>query len=150
MIFSVYLLVLSFAHVSRHLRLLNRIIIHGGRSLPHIRNIGSLRAWLAESMAQTPLERAAAPTPHASLGTTGRVSRPSSITRSLFPSGQEKGPSCTPAPLDLIAAQQGQYQAGAETRAPKTSAPDRDPHRDPHMVSGAKGWDWGGVHAVLF
>ena len=45
---------------------------------------------LAQSMAQTPLERAAAP------GTTGRVSRPSSTTRSLFPSGQEKGPSCTP------------------------------------------------------
>ncbi|KAI9525052.1 hypothetical protein NQZ68_012562 [Dissostichus eleginoides] len=28
-------------------------------------------------MAQTPLERAAAPAPHASLGTNGRVSRPS-------------------------------------------------------------------------
>ena len=46
MIFSGYLLVLSFAHVSRYLRLWKRIIIHRGRSLPHIRNIGSLRAWL--------------------------------------------------------------------------------------------------------
>ncbi|KAI9525053.1 hypothetical protein NQZ68_012563 [Dissostichus eleginoides] len=40
MICSGYLLVLSFAHVSRYLRLWKRIIIHGGRSLPHIRNIG--------------------------------------------------------------------------------------------------------------
>ena len=39
------------------------------------------------------MERTAAP------GTTGRVSRPSSTTRSLFPSGQEKGLSCTPAPV---------------------------------------------------